>query len=55
MICDLLLGLSIGEMFFLEALDEDCAAHGVYEFILTSAPLNLLGGVSPPPNAIAIK
>jgi kynurenine formamidase len=50
-----LLGLPIGEMFFVERLAEDCAADGVYEFMLTSAPLNLLGGVGSPPNAIAIK
>lgn len=50
-----LLGLPIGEMFFVESLAEDCAADGVYEFMLTSAPLNLLGGVGSPPNALAIK
>jgi kynurenine formamidase len=50
-----LLGLPIGEMWFLEALAEDCAADGVYDFMLTSAPLNILGGVGSPPNAIAIK
>jgi hypothetical protein len=50
-----LLGMPIGEMWYLEALAEDCAADGVYEFMLTSAPLNLLGGVGSPANAIAIK
>jgi hypothetical protein len=48
-------GLPIGEMFNLEALAEDCAQDGVYEFFFTSAPLNKLGGVASPPNAIAIK
>jgi hypothetical protein len=50
-----LLGMPIGEMWYLEALAEDCAADGVYEFLVTSAPLNLLGGVGSPPNAIAVK
>jgi kynurenine formamidase len=50
-----LLGLPIGEMWFLEALAADCAADGVFDFLLTSAPLNLRGGVGSPPNALAIK
>ena len=48
-------GLPIGEMFNLEALADDCAQDGVYEFFFTSAPLNKLGGVGSPPNALAIK
>ncbi len=47
-------GMPIGEMFYLEALAEACAATGVYECFLTSAPLNKLGGVASPPNALAI-
>jgi kynurenine formamidase len=50
-----LLGIPIGELWYLEALAADCAADGVYEFMFTSAPLNILGGVGSPPNAIAIK
>lgn len=50
-----LFGMPIGEMFYLEALADDCARDGVYEFMLTSAPLNKLGGIGSPPNAIAIK
>lgn len=48
-------GMPIGEMWNLEPLAEDCAADGVYEFFLTSAPLNVPGGVGSPPNALAIK
>ena len=48
-------GLPIGEMFDLEALADDCARDGFYEFFFTSAPLNKLGGVASPPNALAIK
>jgi hypothetical protein len=50
-----LLGLPIGEFFALEALADDCASDGVYEFFFTSAPLNLPAGVASPPNALAIK
>ncbi|MHB8380856.1 MAG: cyclase family protein [Candidatus Binataceae bacterium] len=48
-------GMPIGEMWNLEGLADDCAADGVYEFFLTSAPLNVPGGVGSPPNALAIK
>ncbi len=50
-----LLGIPIGEFFDLDALAADCAADGVYEFLFTSAPLNLAGGVASPPNALAVK
>jgi len=50
-----LMGLPLGEMFDLEDLAEDCARDGVTEFMLTSAPLNLEGGIASPPNALAIK
>ena len=50
-----LLGVPIGELWDLEALAADCAGDGVYEFMLTSAPLNIPGGVGSPPNALAIK
>lgn len=49
------LGMPIGEMFDLEALADDCARDGTYECMFTSAPLNLLGGVGSPPNALAIR
>jgi kynurenine formamidase len=50
-----LLGMNIGEFWYLEDLAGDCANDGVYEFMLTSAPLNVPGGVGSPPNALAIK
>jgi kynurenine formamidase len=50
-----LLGIPIGELWYLEDLAADCAQDGVYEFMLTSAPLNIPGGVGSPPNALAIK
>jgi hypothetical protein len=50
-----LLGIPIGELWDLDALADDCAADGRYNFLLTSAPLRLVGGVGTPPNALAIK
>ena len=48
-------GMPIGEMWNLEELAQDCARDKVYEFFLTSAPLNVPGGIGSPPNALAIK
>ncbi len=48
-------GMPIGELFQLDALAAACAADHRYEFLFTSAPLNKLGGVASPPNALAIK
>src|SRR5262245_24701424 len=50
-----LLGIPIGELWDLGALARDCAADGVYECFLTSAPIKVRNGVGSPPNAIAIK
>lgn len=50
-----LLGIMIGELWWLDDLAKDCAADGVHEFFFTSAPLNVPGGVGSPPNALAIK
>jgi kynurenine formamidase len=50
-----LFGMAIGELWDLERLADDCADDGRWEFFFTSAPLNKLGGVGSPPNAIAFK
>jgi kynurenine formamidase len=50
-----LLGIAIGEFWFLEDLAADCDENGVYEFMLVGVPLNLPGGVGSPANAYAIK
>ncbi len=49
------LGMPFGELWSLESLADDCANDGIYEFLLTSAPLDLRGGIGSPPNALAIK
>ncbi|MFG1908353.1 cyclase family protein [Kribbella sp. NPDC048928] len=50
-----LLGLFLGELWNLDALAADCAADGTYEFLLSAKPLNVVGGVGSPPNAMAVK
>ena len=49
------MGLTIGEMFDLEALAADCAETGVYEFLLVAGPLPVTGAVGAPVNPIAVK
>lgn len=48
------LGIPLGELWHLDALAVGCRAAGRYEFLLTSAPLNVPGGVGSPANALAI-
>jgi len=49
------MGLTVGEMFDLDALAEDCAADGVWEFLFIAPPLRITGGVGSPLNPLAIK
>ncbi|MFC5907543.1 cyclase family protein [Streptacidiphilus monticola] len=49
------IGLLVGEMWNPEELAADCAADGVYEFLLTAAPLPITGAVGSPVNPIAVK
>ena len=47
-------GIPVGELFDLEGLSQMCTEHNRWTFFLTSAPLNMPGGVSSPPNCLAI-
>ncbi|ORY03953.1 putative cyclase-domain-containing protein [Clohesyomyces aquaticus] len=47
-------GMPIGELWDLEALSGECEAQKRWSFFFTSAPLNLKGGVSSTPNALAV-
>ncbi|KAH7000569.1 hypothetical protein EDB80DRAFT_811794 [Ilyonectria destructans] len=47
-------GMPIGELWNLESLAKACAKLKKWSFLLTSAPLNVHGGIASPPNAIAI-
>lgn len=49
------IGITMGEIFYLKELAEDCAADGVYEFFFCAPPLHLPGGCGSPINPQAIK
>lgn len=49
-----MLGMPLGELFDLDALAEHCRAHGTWDFLFTSVPWNLTGGVASPANAVAV-
>jgi len=48
-------GIHLGEDWQLEELSADCAADGVYEFLLVAQPLPITGAVGSPVNPQAIK
>lgn len=50
-----MLGLPIGELWKLDDLARDCDSDRTYEFAVVAKPLNLVGGVGTPANAIAIR
>ncbi|KAH8646848.1 putative cyclase-domain-containing protein [Xylariales sp. PMI_506] len=47
-------GMPIGELWDLEQLAEMCEQEQRWSFFFTSAPLNVEGGISSPPNALCI-
>jgi len=49
------LGLTLGELFDLEALAADCANDQIYEFFFVAQPLRIPGAVGSPINPLAIK
>ena len=49
------MGLTLGEMFVLEELAEDCARDGVWQFLFSAPPLKVAGGVGSPLNPLAVK
>ncbi|MFT3866733.1 MAG: cyclase family protein [Solirubrobacterales bacterium] len=49
-----LLGLPLGELWDLSRLAPACAEEGRHTFLLTTAPINVPGGVASPANAYAI-
>lgn len=49
------LGLTLGEVWDLEALSESCARDGRYEFFLSAQPLNVTNASGTPLNPVAIK
>jgi len=55
MLCIRDMGLTLGEMFDLEALAADCARDGAWTFLFTAPPLPVTGGVGSPINPLAVK
>jgi kynurenine formamidase len=49
------MGLTMGEMFYLKELADDCDADGIYEFFFCGPPLVITGGTGSPINPQAIK
>ena len=49
------MGLHMGELFNLDELAADCAADGVYEFLLAAPPIRFIGAVGSPLNPLALK
>jgi len=49
------IGLWVGEMWALDDLAADCAADGVYDFLLVAPPLPFTGAVGSPLNPVAMK
>ncbi|MDQ1499877.1 MAG: hypothetical protein QOI86_3217 [Actinomycetota bacterium] len=49
------MGLHFGEIWDLEPISADCAADGVYEFLLSAQPLPISGAVGSPLNPLAVK
>jgi kynurenine formamidase len=49
------MGLSMGEIFYMKELAEDCAKDEVYEFFFSAPPLHLPGGAGSPINPQAVK
>jgi len=49
------MGMTLGEIFDMEALADDCAMDGIYEFLLAAPPLTVTGAVGSPINPLAVK
>ncbi len=50
-----MIGITMGEIFYLKDLAADCAGDGVYEFFFCAPPLPITKAVGSPINPIAIK
>lgn len=49
------LGMPLGELWWLDDLFADSVEDGQFECLITSSPMNLVGAVGSPANAIALK
>jgi hypothetical protein len=49
------MGMTMGEIFELKELGEDCAVDKVYEFLFVAPAIPITGAVGSPVNPLAIK
>jgi kynurenine formamidase len=50
-----IMGMTMGEIFYLKDLAEDCRADKVYEFLFVAPAIPITGAVGSPTNPLAIK
>ncbi len=50
-----IMGITMGEIFYVADLARDCAADGVYEFLFVAPAIPITGAVGSPTNPLAIK
>ena len=50
-----MIGITMGEIFYVKELAEDCAKDGVYDFLFAGPPLPITGGAGSPINPQAVK
>ncbi|HEY6863159.1 MAG TPA: cyclase family protein [Burkholderiales bacterium] len=50
-----IMGMTMGEIFYLKDLADDCAADRVYEFLFVAPAIPITGAVGSPTNPLAIK
>ena len=50
-----IMGMTMGEIFQVKELADDCAADGVYEFLFVAPAIPITGAVGSPVNPLAIK
>lgn len=50
-----MIGITMGEIFRVDALADDCAADKVYEFLFCAPPLPITRAVGSPINPMAVK
>ena len=50
-----MMGMTMGEIFYVKELAEDCAADKVYEFLFVAPAIPITGAVGSPANPLAIK
>ena len=50
-----IMGMTMGEIFYLKDLADDCAADKVYEFMFVAPAIPITGAVGSPTNPLAIK